>query len=107
MLFDFISDAYAAIGLGKQQDLRQRGTGFTQQFSECNLRALMIHKLMAGPPVGKNKKLFWSSLYKETGLEGKKNPLRFQGRFNCAHLATKKLSFALDNRVFCFSAVPG
>lgn len=34
VLFDFISDAYAAIGLGKQLDLRQGGTGFTQQFSD-------------------------------------------------------------------------
>lgn len=41
--------------------------GSTQLSPECNLRAPMVHGLMAAPFMGKNKKSFWLLLFFPSG----------------------------------------
>lgn len=41
--------------------------GSTQLFPECDLRAPMVHGLMAAPLMGKNKKSFWLLLFFPSG----------------------------------------
>lgn len=45
----------------------ERDAGSTQLFPECNLKAPMIHRLMAAPLMGKNKKSFWLLLFFPSG----------------------------------------
>ena len=92
---------------------REGGERATYQFSESNLRALRIHRLMAVLLTCKNEKPFWPLLFffffffffslnkgrKQDQKKGK-HPLRFHGSFSCAHLATK-------NEVFCFQCWAG